>query len=287
MDYNSKIVMLKGADGAGITDIKKTSTSGLTDTYTITLADGQKHNFDITNGKGISSISKTGTNGLVDTYTITYNDGTTQNYTLNNGKGISSISKTGTSGLVDTYTITYNDGTTSTFTVENGEGLQNLQVGGRNLLKYSKGEIVLRNSTFNEVTKEYLITNEEGLIGDNTTVTISADIKTNGHVKDMEFMLFDNNVKNIPSKKFDNLPTTYTRMSATITTQPHQTGEDWSTAHIRFDNNATDSEGTEALLYIRNPKVEIGNIATGWTPAPEDLTDTSITNSDIDTILNS
>ena len=50
MDYNSKIVMLKGADGAGITDIKKTSTNVLTDTYTITLSDGKKHNFDVTNG---------------------------------------------------------------------------------------------------------------------------------------------------------------------------------------------------------------------------------------------
>ena len=88
MDYNSKIVMLKGADGAGIQDIKKTSTNGLTDTYTVTLADGQKHNFDVTNGKSIKNIEKASTSGLVDTYKITFNDGTAQNYTVSNGKGI-------------------------------------------------------------------------------------------------------------------------------------------------------------------------------------------------------
>ena len=86
MDYNSKVVMLKGADGAGITDIKKTSTNVLTDTYTVTLSDGRKQTFNVTNGKGISSIKKTGASGLTDTYTITYNDGTTSTFTVTNGE---------------------------------------------------------------------------------------------------------------------------------------------------------------------------------------------------------
>ena len=252
---NTKIVMLKGEqgkDGTTIKSVEKSASSGLVDTYTITLTNGAKFSFNVTNGNGIKSIAKTGTNGLVDT-----------------------------------YTITYNDGTTSTFTVTNGEGVQNLQIGGRNLIKDSKGETIVSNSTLTEVTRSYFVTNEEGLIGDNTTVTISADIKTNGHVVNTEFILMDGNFKNISSKKFYNLPTTYTRLSVTFTTLPPHIGEDWSKVYIRFDNNSTDSEGTEALLYIRNPKLEIGNIATGWTPAPEDLPYTSITNSEIDTILNS
>ena len=80
---NTKIVMLKGEqgkDGTNIKSVEKTASSGLTDTYTITLTDGSKSSFNVTNGKGISNISKTVTNGLVDTYTITYNDETTQNY---------------------------------------------------------------------------------------------------------------------------------------------------------------------------------------------------------------
>lgn len=75
-----------GKDAVSISDIKKTSTSGLTDTYEITLTDGTKRTFTVNNGKGIKSIAKTSTSGLTDTYTITYNDGTTSTFTVNNGK---------------------------------------------------------------------------------------------------------------------------------------------------------------------------------------------------------
>ena len=83
-------------------------------------------------GVGVDSINKTSTSGLVDTYTITLTDGNTSTFTVTNGEkgdtgnqgergiGISSIAKTSTIGLVDTYTITYTDGLTSTFDVTNG-----------------------------------------------------------------------------------------------------------------------------------------------------------------------
>lgn len=70
---------------------------------------------------GVSGIDKVGTSGLVDTYRITLADTTTFDFAVNNGKGITGISKTSTSGLTDTYTIKYNDNTSSTFTVKNGE----------------------------------------------------------------------------------------------------------------------------------------------------------------------
>lgn len=72
-------------------------------------------------GVGISNITKTGTSGLIDTYTITFTNGNTTTFEVSNGRGIVSIAKTATQGLVDTYTITYNDSTTSTFTVTNGK----------------------------------------------------------------------------------------------------------------------------------------------------------------------
>ena len=70
---NTKIVMLKGEqgkDGTTIKSVEKTASSGLTDTYTITLTDGSKSSFNFTNGKRISSISKTGAIGLDDIYTM-------------------------------------------------------------------------------------------------------------------------------------------------------------------------------------------------------------------------
>lgn len=74
------------ADGhGGIQNIAKLSTSGLSDTYRITLADTTPFDFVVTNGRSINSIAKTSTSGLVDTYTITYNNGTTSKFTVTNG----------------------------------------------------------------------------------------------------------------------------------------------------------------------------------------------------------
>lgn len=69
---------------------------------------------------GIKSIAKTGTSGLVDTYTITLADTTTMTFTVTNGNGLTAFAKTGTVGLVDTYRFTRSDGTYFTFAVANG-----------------------------------------------------------------------------------------------------------------------------------------------------------------------
>ena len=156
-----KVMMLKGQQGDNIQSIAKTSTSGLVDTYTITLTDGSTQTFTVTNGKSIVSIEKTDTQGIVDTYTITFNDQTTFTYNVTNGNGIVSVSKTGSAGLVDTYTITFNDGNTETFTVTNGENGQD--VGSSNLApveltstasqSYLKGEHLIFNGVYYEVTQ--------------------------------------------------------------------------------------------------------------------------------------
>ena len=74
------------ADGhGGISSIVKQSTSGLTDTYRITLADTTTFDFNVSNGKGIATIAKVSTSCLVDTYRITYNDSSTSTFTVTNG----------------------------------------------------------------------------------------------------------------------------------------------------------------------------------------------------------
>ena len=69
-----KVMISQGADGVGIESIEKTSSQGIEDTYTITLSDGRKSTFTVTNGNGIDHIAKTGTQGLVDEYTIYFDD---------------------------------------------------------------------------------------------------------------------------------------------------------------------------------------------------------------------
>ena len=90
----------------------KKLTGQILENWLVSFADGHG---------GIQSIKKLSTSGLVDTYRITLADTTTFDFVVNNGRSITGISKTSTSGLVDTYTINYNNGTTSTFTVKNGE----------------------------------------------------------------------------------------------------------------------------------------------------------------------
>ena len=69
---------------------------------------------------GISNIVKTGTDGLVDTYTITLADTTTKTFTVTNGNGLTAFEKLSTVGLVDTYRFTRSDGTYFAFAVANG-----------------------------------------------------------------------------------------------------------------------------------------------------------------------
>lgn len=90
----------------------KKLTGQILENWLVSFADGHG---------GIQSIVKKSTSGLVDTYRITLSDTTTFDFMVTNGKGINSVSKVSTSGLVDTYRITFNDGTSSTFTVTNGE----------------------------------------------------------------------------------------------------------------------------------------------------------------------
>ena len=90
-----------GVDGVGIVSIAKTSTSGLVDTYTITLTNGTTTTFDVTNGRD-------GTNGTNGTNGV-------------DGVGISSITSS-QSGNVVTLTITYSDSTTQTITFNSGSG---------------------------------------------------------------------------------------------------------------------------------------------------------------------
>lgn len=80
-----KVTMLKGEKGSNIATITKTSTSGLVDTYTVTLTDGHTTTFEVTNGSSIESIEKTGTVGLVDIYTITLTNGETSTFEVTNG----------------------------------------------------------------------------------------------------------------------------------------------------------------------------------------------------------
>ena len=83
----------KGDTGASIDDITGPVSSGLEDTYTINMTDGNTHDFVVTNGNGIESITRSGAvpaSGTTDagmnvTYTIRFTNGDTTTFTVYNG----------------------------------------------------------------------------------------------------------------------------------------------------------------------------------------------------------
>lgn len=154
-------------NGNGIADIRKTSTSGLVDTYTIFLNDNiSSYTFTVTNGakgdkgetgevgNGIINIIKMSTTGLVDNYRINFTNGTFFDFDVSNAKSITGIEKTGTSGLIDTYKISFNDNTSFSFPVSNGNG-----VSGVTLLSWEGLDKTYRMSFTNGSHFDYVVSN--------------------------------------------------------------------------------------------------------------------------------
>ena len=135
-----KVTMLKGERGSNIATITKTGTSGLTDTYTITLTDGSTTTFEVTNGSSIDHIEKTSTVGSVDTYTIYLTDGTVGGtFEVNNAIA----------------TVEQNFSTTSENPLMN-KTLTNIIAGVENgataSQTYNENDIILRNDSLYMVT---------------------------------------------------------------------------------------------------------------------------------------
>ena len=174
--------------------------------------------------------------------------------------------------------------------------VSNIEVGGRNLLRNSRGDsgtgwtyagdsvvdddvkgtcLELQNSTTKE---EYFGTPRTGIIEPSTEYTFSVDMWCDERFRNYDlFWLSDTfadpktaaGYVNIVVKSIQTLaPNKWTRVSWTFTTN-----SDDRTGFIRIDHNGTNAEGTASVLRIANLKLEKGNRATDWTPAPEDLED--------------
>lgn len=138
-DSSTGALVLGIPRGLGIANIAKTGTSGLVDTYTVTLdkapsqAVATTFTFTVTNGNSISQIipiSASHTPGAMDRYAIDMTNGTTVMFDVYNGangtNGVSiasveKVSGTGAGGSTDVYNIILTNGTVGgTFSVYNG-----------------------------------------------------------------------------------------------------------------------------------------------------------------------
>ena len=110
-----------GEDGATVQSIEKTYTSGLVDTYTITMTDGTTATFTVTNAKSITSVQMTGgstSSGATAEYTVYFNDGDTFTFYVYNGLngsgGVSSVSGIQADGNGDVPQVRSGNGPPST-----------------------------------------------------------------------------------------------------------------------------------------------------------------------------
>lgn len=159
----------------------------------------------------------------------------------------------------------YTDNKTTT-TNEINTAINNVQVGGRNLLENSVNIKKAINDTSNNYNQYWatLITSAHSKLQLGETITISFDVQMErGEIlrvydtlTNFDFMFGEKVFKNIGNKK-QRLSFTLPLVSTT------KTGTLWN---LSFYNNNNGDRFT-----IENIKIEKGNKATDWTPAPEDV----------------
>lgn len=273
-----KTLMLKGKDAVSISNIEKKSTSGLTDTYEITLTNGTKKSFNVNNGKGIKSIAKTSTSGLVDTYTTTYNDGTTTTFTVKNGeKGDTGSVENLEVGGRNLLTGTNNGIDKWDYGVENGSIIKSSKIfddignvngarfdisvakKGWGFLRYNDENV--KNMLSHSLGKKFSISFDfKSDVSNNTALSI---IDNDGSNKMIEFGNFD-----FVANEWKHVELTGTVVNANLSNQY---------IYIYLQNLLESAKYVE----IANLKLERGEIATDWTPSLEDIENTYATKNEV------
>ena len=124
---------------------------------------------------------------------------------------------------------------------------------------FANGVFERSNSTLTENC--IYMADTANLVSAGKQYTISFEAKQNGKVATAEVYYFGNNFQTtgyITSKNFAPT-TTWQKFSHTFTIA---SGAKLENQRIRFDNNGTKTDGVNAILYIRNVKLEEGGIAT-------------------------
>lgn len=141
---------------------------------------------------------------------------------------------------------------------------ENAKVGGRNLITDSKNE---RYKEYKGTVEDYIY---YGIVGgtleENTTYTLSLEYKSE-NVRSIDLFFINENISQTHNKNIPNTNGEWKRETFTFTTNPNLSPK----GSIRIDNNGSDTGNVTSKLWTRNVKLERGNIATDWTPAPEDI----------------
>lgn len=147
--------------------------------------------------------------------------------------------------------------------------INKIQIGGRNLVIGTADDFVA-DDTANTKTRGWLFKmidlTQEFKVGDQVTVSAEGTLTGKGDLSTYEVILYsaDTGANRSNSKRLK----AGTRSSATLTvTNLNGKGP---TKLLIYAGNISDTEGKKNTIH--HLKVELGNKATDWTPAPEDFT---------------
>ena len=143
------------------------------------------------------------------------------------------------------------------------EEIGKIQVGGRNYILKSKEE---RYKEYKGTVEEYIVYQiVDGTLEPNTTYTLTLEYKSQD-IRNVDFFFVSNDYSQVHYKNVPNTNGEWRRETFTFTTN-----NKISNGYIRIDNNGSDTGNVTSKLWTRNVKLEKGNIATDWSPAPEDI----------------
>lgn len=267
----------KGDKGVGVTSITKTGTSGTVDTYTIKYTDNTSTTFTVTNGTN-------GTNGTSAEWfygtALTHTSGTAT-ATISGAKVRDMYLNTATSNV---YKCTAKNVWTYAGNIADGV-IDNISIGGRNLIRRTDFSVYGNNNIFKSTANatfsaDKIIVTSAGevyhktysLQALDTVIPSGTAIICSVYVYAQTFTTGNHKLYVSPLKSDSSVHWVNTKLVPTGTiglfTWTYTLTEDAYGFVFEIDTrNATDS----GQFIVGRPKAEIGNIATDWTPAPEDV----------------
>lgn len=152
------------------------------------------------------------------------------------------------------------------------EIVNEVQIGGRNLLRGTAIEQSAHSNSTEATNQEltYGYFNWEmppSLIKMGDEVTVSFEIKTSNGTDKVDVWTREERLLYASQTIVSIIPTTeWTKHSYTVT---RNSSKDWW--GLLFGNASRTHSANTGIMYVRNAKLERGNKATDWTPAPEDI----------------
>ncbi|MCR1900861.1 hypothetical protein [Ligilactobacillus apodemi] len=153
---------------------------------------------------------------------------------------------------------------------DNGVSGASLRLGKHDFWKNNKENLLLITNTSS--TKEVTVSSSYFDVKSNTTYTVSFWVFHDANLRDYDVYFLGRKYKS--GNNFDIVVQPIagakaSASSASYVTKTFNSG-DSNEGYIRFDNNAVLNNGQNSTLYIADVKVEEGDKATAWSPAPED-----------------